>query len=236
MNNTAAPSVPDEDWSRLTPITGTTLREQVTQSVRSALMNGHFKPGQAVTVKSLCEKLHSSVMPTREAVNRLIAEGALELRANRTVTVPLVSLREFNELTELRCIVEGLAAVQAIEHVTPSHVERLQTLERQMVDSIEANNVDAFLHANAQFHFSIYRLGTTPYTLSIIERLWVRVGPLIRFCLTDEGMSGFNGVHHDMLHSLKSGNAQALSRAIQADIVGAATTIRNTHDLWMADA
>lgn len=236
MNNISTQSVPDEDWSQLTPITSTTLREQVTQSVRSALMNGHFKPGQLVTVKSLCEKLNSSIMPTREAVNRLIAEGALELRANRTVTVPTVSLREFNELTELRCLVEGLAGAQAIDHFTPSDLERLKSIEQQMIASVQARSADAYLHSNAHFHFSIYRLGTTPYTFSIIEKLWVRVGPLIRFCLTDDGMDKSNGVHQDMIHSLKTGNAQALSRAIQADIMGAASTIRNLHDLWVAEA
>jgi DNA-binding GntR family transcriptional regulator len=61
-------------------------------------------------VKSISEMLGASVMPAREAMNRLIAEGALELRPNRSVIVPVLSRHEFDELTDLRCHIEGLAA------------------------------------------------------------------------------------------------------------------------------
>lgn len=87
----------------LKPVSHLTLREQVTQSVRNALMNGNLQPGQAVTVKAISGMLGACVMPAREAMTRLIAEGALELRANRTVIVPQLSPQDFDELTDLRC-------------------------------------------------------------------------------------------------------------------------------------
>ena len=66
----------------LKPVSNLTLRAQVTQSVRIALMNGNLQPGQAVTVKAFSGMLGASVMPAREAMTRLIAKGALKLRAN----------------------------------------------------------------------------------------------------------------------------------------------------------
>lgn len=236
MNDYAWPSASPEDGPALAPVSSTTLREQVTQAVRSALMMGHFKPGQTVTVKSLCSLLHASVMPTREAVNRLIAEGALELRANRTVAVPAVSLQEFNELTQLRCLIEGLAGAQAVQAFRPAHTQALLALERQMADAVACQDIDAYLDANARFHFTIYALGTTAYTRSIIEKLWVRVGPLIRYCLTESGLETSSNLHQTMIDGLARRDPQALRQAIESDILGAAQTIRRSHDLWPSGA
>lgn len=210
----------------LKQIENVTLREQVTQSVRSALMNGHFQPGQAVTVKSISQMLGASVMPAREAMNRLIAEGALELRPNRTVIVPVLSRHEFDELTDLRCHVEGLAAAQAIGHVEPAQIERLREIDRAMRAAGRRGDADAYLDCNFQFHFVMYRLGASAFMLSIIEKLWVRVGPLIRSCFNETGFSDSARHHAEIIEALAAGRSAQLRKAIVADIAIAAETIR----------
>lgn len=210
----------------LRQVENVTLREQVTQSVRSALMNGHFQPGQAVTVKSISQMLGASVMPAREAMNRLIAEGALELRPNRTVIVPMLSRHEFDELTDLRCHVEGLAAAQAVDRAEPADIARLREIDRAMRAAGRRGDADAYLDGNFQFHFVIYRLGASAFMLSIIEKLWVRVGPLIRSCFNDTGFSDSTRLHAQIIGSLAAGKAGELRKAIVADIAVAAETIR----------
>ena len=210
----------------LKPVENVTLREQVTLSVRTALMNGHFKPGQVVTVKSISTMMGASVMPAREAMHRLIAEGALELRANRSVIVPMLSAREFDELTDLRCHIEGLAASQAAALVSPEHIARLREFDARMRQAVPAADVDAYLNANFQFHFLIYRLGASAFVLSIIEKLWVRVGPLIRFSLNARGFADSGDMHAQVIRSLETKDSAGLRHAIHADITGAAQVIR----------
>ena len=210
----------------LKPVENVTLREQVTQSVRSALMNGHFQPGQPVTVKAICEMVGAGVMPAREAMNRLIAEGALELRPNRTVIVPVLSRREFDELTDLRCHIEGMAAAQAVDHVTPEQIERLRELDGAMRAAAKSGDPDAYLDGNFRFHFVIYRLGASDFLLSVIEKMWVRVGPLIRSCFNPTGFSHSGRLHAEIIDALAAGKQAALRKAIVADIAVAAETIR----------
>jgi DNA-binding GntR family transcriptional regulator len=159
-------------------------------------------------------------------MNRLIAEGALELRPNRTVIVPVLSRKEFDELTDLRCHVEGLAAAQAIEHVTPAHIERLREIDRAMRAAGGRGDADAYLDCNFQFHFVMYRLGASAFMLSIIEKLWVRAGPLIRSCFNETGFSDSTRLHAEIIKSLAAGKAADLRQAIVADIAVAADTIR----------
>lgn len=207
----------------LKPVAHVTLREQVTQSVRNALMNGNLKPGQAVTVKAISSMLGTSVMPAREAMTRLIAEGALELRANRTVIVPLLSRQDFEELTDLRCHIECLAAVQAVERIAPEHIAELKVIEAAMRSQTD---VDAYLNANFQFHFLIYQLGASSFVLSIIEKLWVRVGPLIRFGLGEIDFSDSRRMHARVIESLEKKDREGLRQAIHDDLSVAAQTIR----------
>jgi DNA-binding GntR family transcriptional regulator len=214
----------------LKPVENITMREQVTLAVRTALMNGHFKPGQLVTVKSLSTMMGASVMPAREAMHRLIAEGALELRPNRSVIVPVLSAREFDELTDLRCHIEGLAASQAVELVGPAHLARLRELDALLRQAAPAADLDAYLNANFQFHFLIYRLGASDFVLSIIEKLWVRVGPLIRFSLSGRGFADSGEMHAQVIRGLETKDRAGLRQAIDADITGAAQVIRSARD------
>lgn len=209
------------------PVEKVTLREQVTVSVRTALMNGHFKPGQVVTVKAISTMLGASVMPAREAMHRLIAEGALELRPNRSVIVPVLSPREFDELTDLRCYIEGLAAAQAVDLVGPLEIAQLKKLDADMRRAVPAQDLERYLDANFEFHFLMYRLGASAFVLSIIEKLWVRVGPLIRFSLSERGFADSGEMHARVMRSLESRDAAALKDAIHADIVSAAQVIRS---------
>jgi DNA-binding GntR family transcriptional regulator len=211
----------------LKPVEKVTLREQVTVSVRNALMNGHLAPGQVVTVKSIATMVGASVMPAREAMHRLIAEGALELRPNRSVIVPVLTAREFDELTDLRCHIEGLAAAQAVDLVGPEQIRRLQELDAAMHDAVPAQDVERYLDANFGFHFLLYRLGASEFVLSIIEKLWVRVGPLIRFSLTDRGFADSGEMHARVIRSLQARDQALLREAIQADITTAAQVIRS---------
>lgn len=227
MSPAAKPARPPKAPPALRQVRNVTLREQVTEAVRSALMNGHFQPGQAVTVKAISELLGASVMPAREAMNRLIAEGALELRPNRTVIVPVLTRQEFDELTALRCHVEGLTAAEAVKHVQARHLQQLREIERSLRAAGRAGDADAYLDGNFQFHFVIYRLGASAFMLSIIEKLWVRVGPLIRSCFNEAGFADSSRHHAQIIEALAQRKPGDLRKAIVADIADAAQTIRS---------
>src|SRR5215475_7570597 len=90
-----------------------TMRVRVYRSLARGLMAGMFKPGEAVTLRTLAKRLGTSAMPVREAVSRLIAERALVLLPNRSVIVPRMSRERFVELTETRQVLEGMVSEAA---------------------------------------------------------------------------------------------------------------------------
>src|SRR5271154_278523 len=102
-----------------------TLRLRVYRSLARGLMAGMFKPGEAVTLRTLAKRLGTSAMPVREAVSRLIAERALVLLPNRSVIVPRMSRTRFAQLSRTRQMLEGTLAEIAAARATPELLHRL---------------------------------------------------------------------------------------------------------------
>src|ERR1700691_1403514 len=106
VNEPPAPA----DLSMLEPVGRETLQDQVYLQLRQALMAGSFRPGQALTLRSVAEALGVSQMPVRGALERLQAEGALVAQfSRRTLNVPELRLAELAELRDIRVELEGLA-------------------------------------------------------------------------------------------------------------------------------
>jgi len=72
----------------VTPLQRKTMSLEVHKQLRTLLIGGRMMPGEQISLRSTAEALGVSVMPVREAVQRLVAEQALELAPNRTLRVP----------------------------------------------------------------------------------------------------------------------------------------------------
>src|SRR5438094_5955688 len=114
-----------------------TMRVSVYRALVRGLMAGMFKPGEAVTLRTLAHRLGTSAMPVRQAVSRLIAERALVLLPNRSVIVPRMSRARFSELSQARQLLEGLATEAAGARATPALLRQLAEINEAMKRSIE---------------------------------------------------------------------------------------------------
>src|SRR6266849_10081749 len=78
-------------FGSLGPVDNTTLRERVYRTLKQAILEGRFSPGEALPSRSLAEVLGTSVMPVRDALVRLRAEGGVEIPPNRVARIPILS-------------------------------------------------------------------------------------------------------------------------------------------------
>ena len=90
----------------------TSLRTQVYDLLRQALTMGRFAPGQKLTFRFIAGALGVSLTPVREALGRLVAEGAFEMQPNRSVRVPLMTRARIVELRDIRIVARGVGRVQ----------------------------------------------------------------------------------------------------------------------------
>ncbi len=147
------------------------------ESLREALATGRFAPGQKVTFRYVAGVLDVSLTPVREALRRLVAEGAFEMNPNRSVRVPLMTRDKVLELRDIRSSLEGLAAAKAAQVATRDQIANLRRIAREIM--IARNRGDAATDRQKlrEFHFAVYAAAGQPTLLRLIEGLWLQTGP-----------------------------------------------------------
>lgn len=207
-------------------LTAEPLHEQAYSALRNALLMGRFTPGQSVTIRGLGARLGISATPVREALQRLIAEGALELAANRTVQVPVMTRARFAEITRIRLRLEPLAGEAALAHVDGELCGRLEGLNAQMHAAISEGRFPDYLAGNQSFHFLIYEASALRFLQQMIGLCWLRTGPWLNR-LAHEGRfhAIANEEHGKMIAALRRGDAKAISEALRKDIHDAAEVL-----------
>jgi DNA-binding GntR family transcriptional regulator len=216
-----------------------TLSERVYHQLRNALISGRLSLGQVVTLRGLATMLGTSVMPVRDAIRQLCAEGALELLPNRMIRVPELSLERFRELTRVRALLEGDLAAQAATQVSTQDVNTLKTINGEYQRMLGGKQSYLEISSvNQQFHFTIYRLANNRLALSLAETLWLRGGPYLATFekLNQASLKSIQYAHHHtaILKALRARDAEATRRALAADILGAAQLFEQVFGLYLA--
>jgi DNA-binding GntR family transcriptional regulator len=211
-----------------------TLGERVHTELRELLMSGELAPGQKMSLRSVAETLGVSIMPVREAVARLVSDQSLEVLPNRAIRVPLMTRSRFLELTAVRLAVEGFAAEEAARNRTAKDLVAMRQFEEAFVDQARSPDpqADQAVRANKELHFAVYRATGLPTLVSIIEGLWLKIGPVLNFDLkiSPERLrtGGASEQHRRLVVAVEAGNATAARQALMDDIQGAASFIEST--------
>ncbi|MDP1737992.1 MAG: GntR family transcriptional regulator [Caulobacter sp.] len=169
-----------EEKAQLARISRETQQERVFRELSRGLLAGVFAPGEVISIRALCFQLGAGAMPVRESVQRLVGQGALEALPNRTLRVPEMTADAFEELMRLRAALEPMAAGLAAESADAEDSSRFHALHIALEQAVRGRHVGEALKLNTELHFAIYRAAGAPLLASIIEGLWLRLGPLLR--------------------------------------------------------
>ncbi len=162
------------------------LRDQAYVQLRRSILSGHLTLGQSLSVRALSEMIGASVMPTRDALHRLVVEGAMEPLPNGRARVPLITRAEFDELIALRRLLEPFACARACEAGPPAgFAASARTLmERRGAASVP--DPEATLWMNYRLHFSIYAASGSRHLVELIDSVWLRYGPMLIAPMSEE--------------------------------------------------
>jgi DNA-binding GntR family transcriptional regulator len=211
-----------------------TVQDRVYGVLRDRLMRGGFEPGQKLKIAELASALGTSAMPVREALNRLIAERAIESLPNRSVRVPSLSKDALQDLMETRFAVEGLAVARAAANMTAETLARLRELITAQSETDSEHISEASAERNRAFHFTIYRQSGSTVLLPIIESLWLQFGPYLR--VASERFDGREGrgtnFHVEIVAALGRGDARTARAALESDIGRSFKLVMEDPVLW----
>ncbi|CAN5912338.1 GntR family transcriptional regulator [soil metagenome] len=209
----------------------TSLRQQVYESLREALTAGRFAPGQKVTFRFVAGALGVSLTPVREALRRLVAEGAFEMQPNRSVRVPLMTRSRILELRDIRKALEGMAAEKAALLADRQQIAALRQTSLDIVAARGRGDNETDRQKIREFHFGLYALADQPTLLRVIEGLWLQTGPYMNLLYPDfiSRPIGPQG-RARLIRALQARDAVAARREIESDVDRALSYIADLAD------
>jgi DNA-binding GntR family transcriptional regulator len=194
------------------------LREKVYDDLRYRLITGRIAPGVGISTRGLAQEMGVSQMPVRDALSRIAAEGAVEIRSKRAVMVPRMSSARFEEIMRLRSLLEPMVSRVALPHITPDLLRQIRAADTAIDAALAGGDVRAYMESNHRFHSLIYGAAPLPLALRMIESLWMQFGPFMRVVYGRYGTANLVDQHRQAIAAIVAGDADGLVAAITADI------------------
>jgi DNA-binding GntR family transcriptional regulator len=110
--------------------------DQIAQILQREILEGRYRRGEHLQQDEICRRFGLSRTPAREALRKLQALGLVELVPNRGAMVRLPTLRELQEVYQVRAELEGLATELTVRNRTDDLMERLHAAQRQLTEVV----------------------------------------------------------------------------------------------------
>jgi len=194
------------------------LHDRVFRSLRTRIMHGAVDPGAALTLRGLADEFGVSMTPVRDSVRRLVAEGALTLSSSGRISTPELSPDRIEELASIRALLEPEMSSRALPRAHLALIERLETIDAALAQSIPAHSAQAYIRANLEFHRTLYLRAQAPAMLAMVETVWLQLGPTMARLYGRLNRTEPPHGHRLIIAALRAGDEPGLRVAVRADV------------------
>ena len=134
------------------------IREKVYEQLKSAILSGHYTPGEKLAEEHLAERLGVSRTPVREALHKLESEGLIKLRKKRGFVVSRDTKDEVEELFELRSILEGYTLRLISQTISAETLKQLNAFVQNAEEALRRKKISEVFKWNTRFHDTLHEL------------------------------------------------------------------------------
>ncbi|MCY1673206.1 GntR family transcriptional regulator [Pseudarthrobacter sp. SL88] len=173
MTETAVTGVPE-----LSDASAGSKSEQAYQAVKARIVEGTFTPGYRLVLSIIAKDLGVSVVPVREAIRRLEAEGLVTFERNVGATVAGIDPTEYLYTMQTLSIVEGAATALSAPLIDGPAIARARAINEEMRDCLGHFDPVRFTRLNQDFHSVLFEHCPNPHILDLVHRGWNRLAAL----------------------------------------------------------
>jgi DNA-binding GntR family transcriptional regulator len=135
-----------------------TKEEYVYDTLRTAITRCELKPGEKLVIETLSSELGVSPIPIRSALQRLQAEGLVEITPHTGTIVSEISPNTVQEIFALLGALENVAVSAAASRVTAADIAQLRELVKEMESALQADDSNYWYDLNNKFHLTIAQI------------------------------------------------------------------------------
>ncbi|MDQ0736387.1 GntR family transcriptional regulator [Arthrobacter agilis] len=193
--------------------------QQAYTAVTARIVDGTYPPGHRLVLAAIAQDLGVSVVPVREAIRRLEAEGLVTFQRNVGATVAGIDPTEYLYTMQTLSLVEGAATALSAPLVDAGDIARARAVNEEMRACLEHFDPVRFTRLNQDFHAILFEHCPNPHILDLVHRGWNRLASLrsstFRFV---PGRAHDSVEEHEGLLRLieQEADAEAIERAARA--------------------
>ncbi|WP_374108983.1 GntR family transcriptional regulator [Streptomyces sp. CC228A] len=219
----SAPEIPCPRPSRAL-VQRHSVRGQVLQALRDALVGGDLAPGEVYSAPALGARLGVSATPVREAMMQLALEGAVEVVPNRGFRVIERTRRELAELAEVRALLEVPVMLRLARTVPAARWAELRPLAEATAAAAVRGGLAGYGEADRAFHRALLGLAGNEQLVAVADDLHRRSQwPLVSQPVTRRADLLADAAEHGaLLDALEAGDLDVVESLVREHFTGAA--------------
>lgn len=195
-----------------------TLAGYVTEAIRSGILERRYPLGSRLDQQTLADELGASIIPVRESLRQLEAEGLVQITPRRGAFVVSPSVDEVREVYRLREVFEAFATKEAVPGLTAEDLAEMEALLEEM-DAASDDASDAWSRLNQKWHFKLYGGAQLPLLMQFIGTLWDRNRLTSHVYARDlSHRSRSNTDHRQIMAAARAGQAELAAAIIVSHV------------------
>ena len=192
-----------------------TLAGYVTEAIRSGILERRYPLGSRLDQQTLADELGASIIPVRESLRQLEAEGLVQITPRRGAFVVSPSVDEVREVYRLREVFEAFATREAVPALKAGDLDEMDELLVQMAQVGSLDTSEDWSRLNQAWHFKLYSGAELPLLMQFISTLWDRCRLTSHVYARDlSHRTRSNEDHNRIMAAVRAGEAESAADMI----------------------
>lgn len=204
---------------QLQPLRKGSLREDVTNALRAAIINGELMPGVMYSAPSLAERFGVSATPVREAMLDLVREGLVLTVRNKGYRVIEIGETQLDEITELRLLVEPPLVARAACKIPETDFTELRRMADAIVRGADRGDLVGYTESDRAFHLRLLEYAGNQRATALVSHLRAHTRLYGLTKVLEEGQLVDSAAeHHTILDAVEARDRRLVTRLMKYHI------------------
>jgi len=184
------------------------------KKIRADIITGRKKPGERLSIDILKKEFGTSVTPVRDALQMLSQEDLVTIKPRSGYYIALVSLKELNDMLELRQILELAAVERAAEKINKEQITTLKKVHAGFTDDAD-ETYSRYTEENKNFHCQVAKASGNDELARQIGHIHDR---LARFMIIVRSGKHMSDIHGHLIERLNAHDSAGAKKTLQKEL------------------
>jgi DNA-binding GntR family transcriptional regulator len=193
--------------------------ELVYRRTRHDIVSGELAPGVPLRLQELAARNGVSMIPVREALRLLEAEGFVDILQNKGARVAPFSKEDMLDVYRTRLVLETEALRQAVPNVTPDVIAAARKINEKL-GRHKAKKGVVLYDDHRRFHLMLYEPSGSRWLMRLISSVWDHTDRYRRQVENRVTPREVVGEHERILAAMERGDADEAATALKSHLEG----------------